>query len=123
MTFTDDEALYFYKAELARVVDGDTVDLTLDLGFRMRWTQRFRLLGIDTPELNSTDSLERVRAKEAAAFLGALLTAGEVRVLTARDRRDKYGRWLVTIFVREPRGWLNVNEALRDAGLARSYAA
>ena len=116
-TFTADEtALYTYRAAPVRVVDGDTVDLTIDLGFRIRWTQRFRLAGLNAPELVGPDA---AKAKDAAEFLkGLLFAAHEIRVITHRDKGDKYGRWLVTIFARTAAGWTDVNEALVSAGHA-----
>ena len=51
--------MYDYKAEIVKVVDGDTIDVLVDLGFRITTHQRLRLKNIDTPELRSSNALER----------------------------------------------------------------
>ncbi len=85
---------YWYRAELLRVVDGDTVDALLDLGFQLRWRVRFRLYGINAPELRYPAGVA------AKAHLEALLAEpGELLIRSHRDQADKYGgRWLGTLF-------------------------
>lgn len=85
--------LYHYKAKLLRVIDGDTVKLDVDLGFRMHFIHLFRLSGINAPEND----------KPSTAFLANLLAtetawanAGADHTVTT-TKADKYGRWLVTI--------------------------
>ena len=56
--------LYWYRARCLRVVDGDTIDVLTDLGFRIGWDQRIRLYGIDTYELNDPDTAKRALAVE-----------------------------------------------------------
>ncbi len=104
--------MYQYKATVMRVVDGDTVDLNVDLGFRVTVTDRFRLYGIDAPELKypTYDA-----GKAAALWLTELLPAGTaVTVETYKPATDKYGRWLATLHL----DGANVNTALVDAGHA-----
>ena len=62
--------MYEYKAELDRVVDGDTVDVDIDLGFGI-WLkkERVRVMGIDTPESRTSDPVEKVFGKAASARL------------------------------------------------------
>lgn len=60
---------YIYKAKIINVVDGDTVDATIDVGFKMTTVQRLRLLGINTPEKNSKDIFEKSRAIIAKDWL------------------------------------------------------
>jgi micrococcal nuclease len=112
---------YLYPAKLVKVVDGDTVDLTLDLGFRIAWTQRFRLYGVDTPELNAADPAERVRALAAKQYVADVLTQGPIIARTHMDKADKYGRWLAVLIVQSPMGPINVNETLIAMGLATYY--
>lgn len=83
--------MYIYNASLLRVVDGDTVWLRVDLGFRMYAEMSFRLLGINAPELNESGGLA---AK--GALLGLLEALGPTFVIQT-SKADKYGRWLVTI--------------------------
>jgi micrococcal nuclease len=94
-------SLYEYKAALIRVVDGDTVDLRVDLGFSIYKEDRFRLAGINTPELHAKDPAERERAQQAKAKLEALLQAPTLVVKTRKDSQEKFGRYLATILVGE----------------------
>ena len=89
--------IYIYKAELIRVVDGDTVDLIIDLGFDTLRKERFRLYGIDAPEMNTPEG------KEAQAWLiGVLGPYGAIYVqtiqLSTKAKRDKYGRFLAVLY-------------------------
>ena len=61
--------MYEYSCEVKRVVDGDTVDVVLDLGFDILYKCRVRLYGIDTPESRTRNKDEKVRGKMAGAFL------------------------------------------------------
>lgn len=119
-----------YRAQALRVVDGDTVDLWVDLGFRNYLSGRFRLYGIDTPELNSKDEALRAKALEAKQFsTGFCASQGNV-VLTndwllevnVKKDPDNFGRWLVSIFKKNIDGTeVCLNEELLKAGLASIY--
>jgi micrococcal nuclease len=103
---------YEYEATVVRWVDGDTVDLRVDLGFRMYAETRFRLNGVDTPERG------QVNHDEATALCSRLAPIGaDVHIVTYKA--DKYGRWLVEIWGEER---LSVNEQLLRAKLAVAYA-
>lgn len=108
--------LFEYSATLDRVVDGDTVWLFVDLGFRMRAHLDFRLHGLNTPEMIGPS---RVAGLAAKAELERLLSLGSLRIVT--DKADKYGRWLATIFVRTPAGEVNANAALLKGSFAKPY--
>jgi len=89
--------IYIYKAELVRVVDGDTVDLNIDLGFDTSRKERFRLYGIDAPEMNTQEG------KVAKAWLeNALMPLEAIYVQTiqlpTKAMRDKYGRFLAVLY-------------------------
>lgn len=91
-------------AQVVKVVDGDTVDLVVSVGFRWKSTQRFRLLGVDTPELNDRDPELRRRAQDAKAFVAAWLddaaTDGlELRAATYKG--DAFGRWVVEVYAHD----------------------
>lgn len=104
---------YEYNARCIRVVDGDTVDLEVDLGFHLKATLRFRIIGVDCPETNSKDPAERARATAATEFTTHwLFNAGTVQVFTYKA--DSFGRWLATIF----HGTESLGPALISAGLA-----
>jgi len=102
---------YRYKAKIVRWVDGDTVDLYVDLGFRQYVNTRFRLFGIDTPERGDALWGEATDFAENAAPVGS-----DVVIEVYKDA-DKYGRWLVNIKVEGA----SVNDALVAAGLAVPY--
>jgi micrococcal nuclease len=89
--------IYIYKAELIRVVDGDTVDLVIDLGFDTSRRERFRLYGIDAPEMRTA------AGKEAKAWLWEALQPLEAIYvqtiqLETKAKRDKYGRFLAVLY-------------------------
>ena len=88
-----------YDVRLLKAVDGDTVDVDIDLGFNM-WLrdERVRIMGIDTPESRTSDKVEKLFGKAAKARLKELLTEGGVLVTTeeknGEDMRGKFGRIL-----------------------------
>lgn len=84
------EPSYTYRCEAVRVVDGDTVVLAIDVGFRMVATMPVRLAGINTPELRDEGG------REAREFVKAWVAAPEHLPLTVATAKDpeKYGRWL-----------------------------
>ena len=86
--------MYEYNAKIVRVVDGDTVDVDIDLGFGVVYSnQRIRLYGIDTPESRTRDLVEKVFGKIASTFLKGKL--GErCKIRTRKDSKGKYGRIL-----------------------------
>ncbi len=89
--------LYMYKATVDRVVDGDTLKVTIDLGFTVFWKSSCRFYGVNTPELKSKDVTVKARAQAAKAFVSELLPAGTEIVIRSREL-DKYGRPLVDVF-------------------------
>jgi micrococcal nuclease len=96
------QVMYTYKARCVRVVDGDTADLDIDLGFYLTARHRIRVLGIDTPELHDKDLNVRARAVLARGALeGLLTTPGEIGFpLTIKtEKSDSFGRWLASIQV------------------------
>lgn len=105
------EAAFTYDAEVVRWVDGDTVDLRIDLGFHIQVLERFRLFGIDTPERG------KPLASEATRFCEEQAPAGSMLVAKTYKNQDKYGRYLA--WIETPKGVLN--EALIDMGLAQPY--
>lgn len=125
-----DPDLYRYRATVVRWIDGDTVDMDVDLGFGVTIRQRFRLHGVDTPELHprrkdfevdgQVDEAARAeesrRGREALAFVERSAPAGEVLdIRTIKDRKGKYGRYLVEIVGVDGE---DVGIALYEAGLA-----
>ena len=88
--------MYEYNCKIVRVVDGDTVDVDIDLGFGI-WIQneRIRLYAIDTPESRTRDSMEKIFGKMASAIVEKFLPLGSIQILqTVQDKAGKFGRVL-----------------------------
>lgn len=103
---------YTYKAIIIRWVDGDTVYLKVDLGFRTTIETDFRVYGINTPERG------QLNYKEATADANRLAPVGtEVTIQTYKDP-EKYGRWLANIFT--PDG-IDVAQTIIADGLGVPY--
>lgn len=100
------ENLYHYKAELIRVVDGDTIDVDIDLGFdKIRTRQRLRLLEVDTPERSE------IGFAEATEFVKQRLSASK-QIIINTVRKDSFGRWLAMVWY----DGKNLNQELFDMG-------
>ena len=90
--------MYRYKVKVIRVVDGDTVDVDIDLGFGMTYKkQRVRMLGIDTPESRTRDLEEKFYGKASKANLIKILDGQDVE-LVSHDK-GKFGRILGELFI------------------------
>ena len=91
--------MYEYKATIIRVVDGDTVDVDIDLGFDC-WVrnQRIRLFGIDTPECRTRNKQEKAHGLLAKAYVQKALKLGGVYALRTKEK-GKFGRYLGEIKV------------------------
>ena len=122
--------MYEYSATIRRWVDGDTVDVTLDLGYDILYNNRIRLYGIDTPESRTRDLEEKKLGLAAKERVKELCPVGStVTVKTTKDGRGKYGRILGEIFVKEVEGLptmektagYSVNKLLVDEGHAVEY--
>lgn len=129
--YQDQQCNFKYRIKsLERVVDGDTIDVAIDLGFDVSTTQRVRLLGIDTPESRTADPEEKkfgVLSKEKLKewCLKAVVSDKddiemEIRCPEA-DSREKFGRVLAEVWVREGGVWTNVNRWLCENGFAVPY--
>lgn len=108
---------YFVK-EVKNVVDGDTIDVIIDLGFDILFSSRVRLAGIDTPESRTTDKAEKALGIEAKEYLKKQLKdAKSVVIRTEKmDSSEKYGRIL---------GWVYVNgesESINNKMINDGYA-
>ena len=102
--------VYEYEATVIRWVDGDTVWLDVDLGFRIRTKNDFRLYGVDTPERGKPNYTEARVLAESVAPAGATVH------LTVKGL-DKYGRWLAVV----DNGGKDVATALIQGGMAVPY--
>jgi micrococcal nuclease len=89
--------MYEYRVKkVTGVVDGDTIDVDIDLGFNISYSQRVRLAGIDTPESRTTDKKEKVLGLEVKQRLKDILATASVVVIRTQkpDSTEKYGRVL-----------------------------
>ena len=111
--------MYEYKVkEVTKVVDGDTIDVIVDLGFSLFKKERCRVAGIDTPESRTRDKKEKVYGLEAKAYLKGLLS--EAKNLTVRTEKDgKYGRMLGWLFCDNIEG--SINHLMIESGHAWEY--
>lgn len=108
--------MYEYRARVLRVIDGDTLEAEIDLGFRVFLRGTLRLAGINAPEVHGP---ERPRGLAATRHLEELLKQftpadGSVLIRTEKDRTEKYGRYLAVLVA----GDVNVNERLVADGSA-----
>ena len=88
--------MYEYQCKIVRVVDGDTADVDIDLGFGV-WMkeQRVRFYGVDTPESRTSDKEEKIYGLSAKHFVENFLPKGSTQTLrTRKDGVGKYGRIL-----------------------------
>ena len=107
--------MYTYKTKLDRVVDGDTVDANIDLGFDISVHKRIRLAGIDSPESRTRDLEEKQRGLASKERLTNLLKDGEF-TLESKEV-GKYGRVLGVLLIDD----LNINKTLVEEGYAVEY--
>ena len=114
--------MYRYRAIVIKVIDGDTVDVDLDLGFDV-WLrkQRIRLYGIDTPESRTRDLEEKKKGLAAKARLKELVSSKKFVIKTHKKQKGKYGRILGEIFTEIDGMDVNVNDLLFEEGHACKY--
>ena len=113
------ESFYTYTATIHRVLDGDTAEMTIDLGFSIGWRISCRLYGINAPELHAKDADTRIKALEAKKAVQEHLGVGQ-KVKIISKELDKYGRPLVDVYCGENMD-LHLNQWLVDNGLAVTY--
>ncbi len=90
---------YVYnRCNVKRIVDADTLDIAVDLGFHMQFTDRFRLFGVDAFEVRGSEREKGLRAKQAVIEVVAV-NQGRCRIETLKDERGKYGRWLAVVYL------------------------
>jgi len=113
--------MYEYKVKITRVVDGDTCDCDVDLGFGIFTKDRIRLMGIDTPESRTRNKKEKALGLAAKAYLKELLkkNKGNIILRTSKEGKGKFGRILGTLLIYD--GMTSVNQMLVNEGHARPY--
>lgn len=95
-----DKVLYHYEVKVIRVVDGDTFEGDIDLGFHLRKREMFRLADVDTPETHRpVNEAERAHGKQATEFVRNLIEGKNVIVKSVAD--GMYGRFIVHVYLNE----------------------
>ena len=111
--------MYRYKVDVTRVVDGDTVDVDIDLGFGMIYKkQRVRLMGIDTPESRTRNLEEKFYGLQSKAFLKSLIDKADQIQLVSHEK-GKFGRILGELF--DPDSMVSINVQMIEAYHAVPY--
>lgn len=119
--------LYWYQALPDRIVDGDTVDLFINLGFDITFKQRIRLYGINAYELTDKDPAKRQLAVKGKEYVISKLPPDKaVMLMTIKDEQEKYGRYLGIIYYLSADdggggAWHNLNDELVAQGYAVPY--
>lgn len=114
--------MYEYRVKkVLKIVDGDTIDVDIDLGFNVSYTQRVRLAGIDTPESRTTDLKEKALGLEVKEYLKHLLEDAEDIIIQTEkpDSSEKYGRILGWLFINDED--TSLNEKMINDGYAWEY--
>jgi micrococcal nuclease len=114
--------MYEYRVKkVNKIVDGDTIDVDIDLGFAVSFTQRVRLAGIDTPESRTTDLKEKALGVEVKEKIKKEIAAAKDIVIKTEkpDSSEKYGRILGWLFL--DGNTVSLNQQLIDQGYAWTY--
>ena len=110
--------MYTYKIkEIIRVIDGDTIVVSIDLGFNLSLTQPVRIKGINSPEMRSSNPQEKVLALAAKTFVEGWLQGKALLITTTKD--DKYGRILGDIICSKTKE--NLSDVMITTGHAKVY--
>lgn len=106
-----DKQLYHYKAKVVSVYDGDTCTIDIDLGLHT-WIrgEKIRLNRINAPELKGKDRAKGIASRD---FLKRLILDKEIIIETTKDAKEKYGRYLGEIWLKDSSGnFINVNDEM-----------
>lgn len=112
---------FCYGAKIEKVIDGDTIDLSIDLGFNIHHKTRVRLYGVDTPESRTVNKAEKeagLKAKDFAKEWSEKYPS--VIIETVKDKGEKYGRILANVFSDESKQ-VCLNKELIASGFAKAY--
>ena len=117
-----DKDPYIYRIrEIHKVVDGDTIDADIDLGFDISLTKRIRLAGVDTPESRTTDLKEKAMGLESKEWLKKKLEGAKDIIIKTElpDSTEKYGRIIGHLFINGQE--TSLNNQMIDEGYALAY--
>lgn len=108
---------YRYSAEVLRIIDGDTVEVSLDFGFQLRQRVSLRLAGINTLELHDKDPKKRAKANMARDYVDSMIGGKSIITETIKPK-DKYSRYLCNVYLEDGRC---LNQLLIDNGMAQPW--
>lgn len=111
------KTLYYYRAHVTDIYDGDTITVNIDLGLKTFINgEKIRLHRINAPEVRGTERTEGLKARD---FLRTQILDKDIFVETIKDKKGKYGRYLGEIYLPDERGRLiNINDLLVKKGFA-----
>jgi len=111
----------YYVKKVSKVVDGDTIDVDIDLGFDISFSSRVRLAGIDTPESRTTDKMEKALGLECKEYLKKAIDSSKSVVIKTEkmDSSEKYGRILGWVFLDGSE--VSINQKMINEGYAWGY--
>ena len=114
--------MFEYYCKIERVVDGDTIDVNIDLGFDIFHSARVRMAGIDTPETRTRNLAEKALGLASKARLKEMLKGKKIKIATTKEGKGKFGRVLADVIAIDKEGGeINCNTRLIDEGHARPY--
>lgn len=105
---------YWYKGKVMDVHDGDTCTVLMDLGLRVNMEVKIRLYGINAPELIGESHDAGIASRD---YLSGLILGRDVYIRTEKDKKEKYGRWLGKIYLRD-----GDNESVNEKMVREKYA-
>jgi len=114
--------MFDYQCKVTRVVDGDTIDVNIDLGFKIWHKVRVRMLGIDTPESRTRNLEEKALGLASKARLKEILKGRQISLECSKGK-GKFGRVLATVWAADKLTGedIDVNARLIEEGHARAY--
>lgn len=114
-----EQTKYHYSAKIIDIYDGDTLRADIDLGFGVVLkNQTFRFFGINAPEIHGDTKTAGVKT---TTYVQETLADKEVIIMSLKDEKEKFGRWLGRIYYHNGEDWVNLNQELIDRGLAVKY--
>lgn len=106
----------FDRVKLIKVVDADTIEFEVDLGFRTKMQDRFRLVGIDAPETyRPMNEAEKAHGEAATRYVKGILESAEGQITISSRKSGIYGRWEAEVFV----GGRSLAEMMKEAGFEK----
>lgn len=108
--YVDNSKLYYYKAQVLRIIDGDTIDVSILIGFNISLTERLRLARINAPEVRGEEREAGLAAKEW--LISQIAIGSEILIRTEKD--DSFGRYIAEIYLDD----LNLNDEMVKVGHA-----